>query len=122
MLRRHTKPLAKYGTVGIIFTIVGPMVFLLFAAYLPRTVAILLSEPLLYAAKFLIYRAWVYRSGAVNIARYILHVLPLYIVSYLLIRFTESSLSSLQAIIVVVLVNGFIGYFWGAYLYNGMRR
>ena len=118
MLRRHTKPLAKYGLVGLAFTFVGPLLFLGLTLYLPRTIAILISEPLLYAGKFLIYRSWVYRSQGVNLFRYILHVLPLYLISFLLIKITESYLTSFQAIVVVVLVNGLIGYFWGAFLYR----
>ena len=118
MLRRHTKPLAKYGLVGLAFTVVGPLLFLGLTLYLPRTIAILISEPLLYAGKFLIYRSWVYRSQGVNLFRYVLHVLPLYLISFLLIKITESYLTSFQAIIVVVLVNGLIGYFWGAFLYR----
>ena len=118
MLKRHARPFAKYGVVGILFTIVGPLFFLALALYLPRTAAILISEPLLYAGKFLIYRSWVYRSKTVNLQRYIVHVLPLYLVSFLLIRITETSLTALQAIAVVVIVNGFIGYFWGAFLYG----
>ena len=88
MLRRHTKPLAKYGLVGIAFTLIGPLIFLFLAVHLPRTIAILISEPLLYAGKFLIYRAWVYRDETVNLARYILHVFPLYIISFVLIKLT----------------------------------
>ena len=118
MLRRHTKPLAKYGLVGVAFTLIGPLLFLALATYLPRTIAILISEPLLYAGKFLIYRSWVYRSQTVNFNRYILHVLPLYLISFLLIKITEPYLTSLQAIIVVVIVNGLIGYFWGSFLYG----
>ena len=118
MLRRHTKPLAKYGLVGLAFTVIGPLLFLGLTLYLPRTIAILISEPLLYAGKFLIYRSWVYRSQGVNLFRYVLHVLPLYLISFLLIKITESYLTSFQAIIVVVLVNGLIGYFWGAFLYR----
>ena len=118
MLRRHVKPLAKYGVVGILFTTVGPLFFLALALYLPRTVAILISEPVLYAGKFLIYRSWVYRSKTVNLQRYIVHVLPLYLASYLIVKVTEASLTALQAIAVVVIVNGVIGYFWGAFLYG----
>ena len=118
MLRRHTRPLAKYGLVGIAFTLIGPLFFLFLAVHLPRTIAILISEPLLYAGKFLIYRAWVYRGETVNLARYIFHVFPLYLISFVLIKLTEASLSPLQAIIVVVVVNGLIGYFWGSFLYS----
>ena len=118
MLRRHTKPLAKYGLVGIAFTLIGPLIFLFLAVHLPRTIAILISEPLLYAGKFLIYRAWVYRGETVNLARYILHVSPLYLISFVLIKLTEVSLSPLQAIVVVVVINGLIGYFWGSFLYS----
>jgi len=118
MLRRHTKSFAKYGFVGVIFTLIGPLLFLALAEYVPRTIAILISEPLLYAAKFLVYRAWVYRAETVNLPRYIYHVLPLYIISFSLVRITQSSLTSLQAIILVVIVNGFIGYFWGSFLYS----
>ena len=118
MLKRHTKPLAKYGLVGIGFTLIGPLFFIFLAVYLPRPIAILISEPFLYAGKFLIYRAWVYRGETVNLPRYIFHVLPLYFISFVLIKLTEFSLSSLQAIIVVVVVNGLIGYFWGSFLYS----
>jgi len=118
MLQRHSKQIAKYGLVGIAFTLLGPLLFLFFSLYLPRTHAILLSEPLLYASKFLVYRSWVYHSGKVNVFRYILHVLPLYLLSFLVIRSTQASLTSLQAIILVVLVNGIIGYLWGAFLYS----
>ena len=118
MLKRHTKSLVKYGLVGIAFTLIGPLLFLFLASHLPRTIAILISEPLLYAGKFLIYRAWVYRSGTVNLARYIFHVLPLYLISFLLIKYTEFTLSAFQAIVVVVVVNGLVGYFWGSFLYG----
>ena len=118
MIKSHAKPLIKYGLVGIVFTSTGPLLFLLLNTFLPRVFSILISEPILYSLKFLIYRNWVYKDKNVRIAGYLLHVLPLYFISLVLISATQSALTSLQAILLVVVVNGFVGYFWGHVLYS----
>lgn len=108
----------KYGFVGVIFTLIGPALFLFLSSYLPRVLAIIISEPLLYASKYLLYKHWVYIDRKVSIFLYFCQVMPLYLASISLIRLTQYSLSSLQAIILVVIVNGFLGYWWGCYLYK----
>ena len=118
MIKSHAKPLVKYGLVGIVFTAIGPLLFLALNTFLPRVVSILISEPILYSLKFLIYKNWVYKDKNVGIVSYLLHVLPLYFISFVLISITQSSLTSLQAILLVVVVNGFVGYFWGHILYS----
>ena len=118
MIKSHAKPLVKYGLVGIVFTSIGPLLFLSLNAFLPRVVSILISEPILYSLKYLIYRNWVYKDKDVGIVSYLFHVLPLYLISFGLISATQSSLTSLEAILLVVVVNGFVGYFWGHVLYS----
>ena len=118
MIRSHAKPLVKYGLVGIGFTTFGPLLFLALNTFLPRVASILISEPILYSLKYWIYRNWVYKDKNVGVASYLLHVLPLYFISFVLISVTQSSLTSLQAILLVVVVNGFAGYFWGHVLYS----
>ena len=118
MIKSHAKPLIKYGLVGIVFTSIGPLLFLSLNTFLPRVVSILISAPILYSLKYLIYRNWVYKDKNVGIVSYLFHVLPLYFISFVLISSTQSSLTSLQAILLVVVVNGFVGYFWGHVLYS----
>ena len=108
----------KYGVVGVLFTLTGPALFLLLSLHLPRVMAIVISEPLLYASKYFLYKNWVYAYRRVNFPLYLCQVIPLYFVSILLIRLTQQSLTSLQAIILVVVVNGFLGYWWGCLLYK----
>ena len=123
MIRSHAKPLVKYGLVGIVFTSIGPLLFLALNAFLPRVVSILISEPILYSLKFLIYKNWVYKDKNVGIVSYLLHVLPLYFISFVLISITQSSLTSLQAILLVVVVNGLLAIFGGIFfiLWLGKR-
>ena len=96
MIKSHAKPFVKYGLVGIVFTTIGPLLFLLLNAFLPRVVSILISEPILYSLKYWIYRNWVYKDKNVGVASYLLHVLPLYFISFVLISVTQSSLTSLR--------------------------
>ena len=122
MIKSHAKPLVKYGLVGIVFTTIGPLLFLSLNTFLPRVVSILISEPILYSLKFLIYRNWVYKDKNVGVISYLLHVLPLYVISFVLISATQSLLTSLQAIFLVVVVNGLAGYFWGHILYSNVLK
>ena len=103
----------KYGFVGVVFTLIGPVLFLFLSSYLPRVVAIIISEPLLYSSKYLLYKHWVYVDRKVGVFLYLCQVMPLYLLSIFLIRSTQHSLSSLQAIFLVVVINGFLGYWWG---------
>ena len=122
MIKSHAKSLIKYGLVGVLFTSIGPLLFLLLNSFLPRVVSILISEPILYSLKFLIYRNWVYKDKNVGVISYLLHVLPLYVISFVLISATQSLLTSLQAIFLVVVVNGLAGYFWGHILYSNVLK
>ena len=118
MIKSHAKPLIKYGLVGIVFTTIGPILFLALNTFLPRVLSILISEPILYSLKYLSYKHWVYTGKDVYPVRYIFHVLPLYLVSLFLIGVTQQSLTATQAILLVIIVNGVLGYLWGNKLYS----
>ena len=110
--------LIKYGITGIIFTFFSPIIFIYLSNYFSRVLVILITIPIAYALKFVIYKSWVFKTGRVNIRNYIIHILPLYLIAILIAK-TTSSIESVQYVaLIIILINGFLGYFWGNYLYS----
>ena len=110
--------LIKYGITGIIFTFVSPIIFIYLSNYFSRVLVILITIPVAYALKFVIYKSWVFKNGRVNFKNYIIHILPLYLIAILIAR-TTANIENVQYVaLIIILINALLGYFWGNYLYS----
>ena len=114
--------LIKYGITGIIFTFFTPIIFIYLSNYFSRVLVVIITIPIECALKFIIYKSWVFKKGRVNIRNYIIHILPLFLIAILIAK-TTSSIESVQYVaLIIILINGFLGYFWGNYLYSTSKN
>lgn len=120
MLIRNSKnfSLIKYGITGIIFTFFTPIIFIYLSNYFSRVLVIIITIPVECAIKFIIYKSWVFKKGKVNIRNYIIHMLPLFLIAILVAKITSSIESVQYVALIIILINGFLGYFWGNYIYS----
>ena len=110
--------LIKYAITGTIFTIFSPLIFIFLSNYLSRVLVILILEPLAFSLKFLVYKLWVFKRGRVVINNYLLHIFPLYLNALLIAKITENIKSVEFVALLIILINGLIGYIWGNYIYS----
>ena len=113
--------LIKYGITGIIFTFFTPIIFIYLSNYFSRVLVIIITIPVECAIKFIIYKSWVFKKKRVNIRNYIIHILPLFLIAILIAK-TTSSIESVEYVaLIIILINGLLGYFWGNYLYSASK-
>tara|TARA_Y100000589_G_scaffold79002_1_gene72714 strand:+ start:1957 stop:2340 length:384 start_codon:yes stop_codon:yes gene_type:complete len=114
--------LIKYGITGIFITIFHTIIFVFLSNYFSRVLIILILEPSAYALKFTIYKLWVFKKGKVNIYNYIMHITPLYFIAIFITKITEGLENIKYVILMLILINGLIGYLWGKYLYSSKNK
>ena len=117
----RNKKLIKYIITGVFFTISSPLIFIYLSKYLSRTGSIIFILPIAYFVKFLIYKFWVFAEDSVNIKKFIIHIIPQYLISILIAKTTVNIPRVDYVALILILVNSFIGYFWGNYLYSDKK-
>ena len=109
--------LIKYLITGGIFTISSSILFIFLSKYISRIGSIMIVTPIVYLLKFLIYKFWVFRKDSVDINNFILHMIPQYFISIVIAKITDNIPRVDYVALIIILVNSFIGYFWGNFLY-----
>ena len=120
LFMRNNK-LIKYIITGAFFTISSPLIFICLSKYLSRTGSIIVVVPVAYFIKFLIYKFWVFRKESVDINKFIIHIIPQYLISILIAKLTVGIPRVDYVALLLIIVNSFIGYFWGNYLYSDKK-
>ena len=114
----YSKSIFKYSFVGILYTIISPFLFVLFCRYISRINALIILYTLGYSLKYIIYKKWVFKNGKVNFKRYIIHIIPVFLLSLIFTHFT-SFINKVEYIaIALVFISGLSGYVWGKIVYK----
>ena len=117
----RNKKLIKYIITGAFFTISSSLLFIYLSKYISRTGSIIFIVPVAFFIKFLIYKLWVFTEDSVNIKKFIIHIIPQYLISILIAKTTVNIPRVDYVALILILVNSFIGYFWGNYLYSDKK-
>ena len=108
----------RYGFVGSIYTLATPLIFIFLSQYVSRTNAIIIIYPTGYFLKYFLYKKWVFNNDSVNFKKFLLHVIPIFLVALILTRLTNFIYEVRVVAILLVIVSGLIGYIWGKLVYR----
>ena len=112
------KTFCRYVFVGLIYTFTSPLLFICLSQYVSRIIAIIIIYPIGYFLKYFLYKKWVFYNNKVNLKKFLIHVIPIFLVALLFTQITNFISEVKLVAILLVIVNGVGGYIWAKILYK----
>ena len=112
------KSFVRYIFVGLIYTFATPLIFIFLSQYVSRVIAILMFYPIGYLLKYFLYKKWVFYKDSVNLKKFLMHVIPVFFITLFFTRITNFITEIYYVAILLVMVSGVTGYFWGKLIYK----
>ena len=110
--------LLKYSLIGALYTLFTPLVFILLSNYVSRINSIIILYFLGYSLKYYLYKNWVFKNGKVNLKRFLIHLIPVFMISLIFTHFTSFINKVEYVAIALVFISGLSGYVWGKIVYK----
>jgi putative flippase GtrA len=110
----------RFGLSGVVFTMLGPSLFWL-AYPLGPFVAVALSELLVHAVRFAVFRAVVFpahRGYRVSLPRYVLSALPVTLTGLLSVALLHNRLDRTALTLTTAVIAILVGFIWSRYVYT----
>ena len=112
------KSFVRYIFVGLIYTFATPLIFIFLSQYVSRVIAIIMFYPIGYLLKYFLYKKWVFYKDSVNLKKFLMHVIPVFFITLFITRITNFITEIYYVAILLVMVSGVTGYFWGKLIYK----
>jgi len=112
--------LLRFGLSGIVFTILGPMIFWLTYPLGPIA-AVAVTELTVHAMRFGAFRMLVFpaRKGyRVNLARYVLSALPMTCTGFASVALLHNHLSRTELTVAGTLITVLVSFVWTRFIYK----
>ena len=110
--------LLKYSLIGALYSLITPLFFILLSNYISRINSLIILYLLGYSLKYYLYKNWVYKNGKVNLKRFLIHLIPVFMISLLFTHYTSFINKVEYVAIALVFISGFSGYVWGKIVYK----
>ena len=108
----------RYWFVGSIYTLATPLIFIFLSQYVSRTNAIIIIYPTGYFLKYFLYKKWVFNNDSVNFKKFLVHVIPIFLVALIFTRLTNFIYQVRIVAVLLLIVSGLSGYIWGKLVYQ----
>ena len=115
------KSFIRYIIVGLIYTFTTPLIFIFLTQYFSRVNSIIIFYPVGYFIKYFIYKKWVYDNDSVNLIKFLIHIIPIFLVAIYFTHLTNFIKEVEYVAILLVIVSGVSGYLWGKLIYKYYR-
>ena len=112
------KSFVKYIFVGLIYTFATPIIFIFLSKFVSRILAVVIFYPIGYLLKYFIYKKWVFNTNSVNLKKFLMHVMPIFLISLFFTHITNFINEIYYVAILLVIISGVSGYFWGRLIYK----
>ena len=110
--------LFKYSFIGTFYSLISPLIFIGLSNYVSRIYSLIILYSLGYSLKYYLYKNWVFKNGKVNLKRFLIHLIPVFIISLIFTHYTSSINKVEYVAIALVFVSGLSGYVWGKIVYK----
>ena len=114
----YSRSLFKYSLIGTFYSLISPLIFIILSNYISRINSLIILYSLGYSLKYYLYKNWVFKNGKVNLKRFLIHLVPVFMISLIFTHYTSSINKVEYVAIALVFLSGLSGYVWGKIVYK----